>query len=176
MKKLITLAACTIISLSGLAQTNETKSQIRVFGGGLAPIEWGNDYTYFGGGVGISAPLSQRWVLNGDMAWYSRDIPSGAGYVDRDVLDFRGSIDFYFSRAFKGLFVGANFGYVGINSSVEEGGNPIAGPTGYVPFGFQLGLNTALSSKLDFNIKAAWGSQPGGAGAYTYNMGLGYKL
>ncbi len=176
MKKLLTLAVIAAFSLSGFSQEEKAPSQVRAFGSGLSPVEWGPYDVYFGGGFGLSAPLGKRWVLNGDIAWYGKDFPAGVGYIERNIFDFRGSIDFYFSEAFKGFYVGALMGYTDMSSEPQDGATLTDDPKGFVPLGFQLGFNTALSTDFDLNIKAAYGGTPGGPGAVTLNMGIGYKF
>lgn len=176
MKNTFALLFLTFFSTIAIAQETTPQSQIRVFGGGFSPIEWPTDYVYSGGGIGISAALSKSWVLNGDMGWYGREIRSGAGYVDRNIYELKGSVDYYFSRAFRGFFLGANMGYTHVNSELKEGASSIGGPEGYIPIGIQLGFNAALTSKLDMNIKSSWSSTPGGPGGINFGIGLGYNL
>lgn len=173
MKKLLLTSALALVSVFVFGQ--ERPSQIRAYYSALVPIEWGTDHAYSGAGIGVSSRLSKSWVLNVDASFYGRDIPSGSGYVDRSILDVRGGVDYYFSRAYHGFFVGAFMGYTQIDETRKEGASPIPGPDQLVPGGFALGFTSALSDKLDLHFKGALGlgSQ---SSMYNFNVGLGYRF
>ncbi|TNE28246.1 MAG: DUF3575 domain-containing protein [Bacteroidetes bacterium] len=177
MKRTLLISLFALAGLVASAQTNETKNaRVHAFVGSLNGIEWGNEYGYFGGGFGLSAGMGKHWALNTEFGFYGRDIKNGSGYIDRNVFDMRGSVDFYFSRAFRGFYVGAFMGYTNVKSTVYEGANPIASPNSFVPMGFQLGFSAPITNRLDLNLKTAVGSQPGGPGALTLNAGIGYRF
>lgn len=176
MKKLIFTLALALPCFALQAQESEKRAQVRVHYSALAPVEWGTDHGYMGGGLGISGAMGKHWTINADFTWYGRDITSGDGYIDRNIVDTRASVDFYFSRAYKGFFIGGVLGYTQINEDLVGTSTSLPAPDQLVPLGFQLGFNTSLNKNFDLNIRTAFASAPGDAGMITINAGIGYRF
>jgi len=163
MKKSITI----LFLLAGMYSGSIMAQEVRVQG--TMMILGYIDGAFLGAGAGIEAPLGTHFSLNFDVNWASQEVGT--------TLELRPSVNYYFGKEQRGLFVGAAAKYI----SLKEADHQERWDDDLYSIGFNLGFKALLSDAVSLTFvasphKTVGGTTESDVAGISAQFAVGYKF